>query len=492
VSKSDAHCGIVVAEPWQNQDVQMSVRHSVENLCRRGNIFYWRPRIPTFFTQIADGSRLSLSLRCSDHRKAQIFARQLNTRLAGFRFVNEGRMTTKAQLNQLFITERDEMIEHMEGIAAFSKRYGHPNDELDAEMDLGNGWAYRLLEYFGTALKLTLDSNCQGYNFLLSEGVAEDLIPVIRGNYLELYETSNQRGWKNQIRLKMRSYNIEEGAPNETRSEAQLFKARADVLLDIKSRYPLLDADGRRKIRKPPANSDALDQATMRSGDRVAKAEDYERKTASNGTAPDLSLNSSAVIVNNTTAEMLAEINPNIVQQPTDAAAIAAPTVPSEAASSPASNPIPQSKRRILPVNEFESECDKLITNMGNEWEASTANDVKALVRMFVSVLEEHSVTDSGQIEQFHIGMLRQHFNDIPTHWGKSTRLKTLSAPMLRLEGTKMRKEAEAGGKQALVGLAAATIRKHFANLQHFLKHLKGHGYAVPEWSFDGLSVDCR
>lgn len=271
-----------MALPWQNQAVQMSVRHSDENLCRRGNIFYWRPRIPTFFTQIADGSRLSLSLRCSDHRKAQIFARQLNTRLAGFRFVNEGRMTTKAQLNQLFITERDEMIEHMEGIAAFSKRYGHPNDELDAEMDLGNGWAYRLLEYFGTALKLTLDSDCQGYDFLLSEGVAEDLIPVIRGNYFDLYETSNQRGWKNQIRFKMRHYNIEEGAPNETRSEAQLFKARADVLLDIQSRYPLLDTDGRRKIRKQPANNNAVDQATMRSDEQVAKVEGIGSEIAGN------------------------------------------------------------------------------------------------------------------------------------------------------------------------------------------------------------------
>lgn len=192
-------------------------------------------------------------------------------------------------------------------------------------------------------------------------------------------------------------------------------------------------------------------------------------------------------MANHTTAEVLAELNLNITRQPTDAAAIAAPTVPSDTTSSPASHPAPQSNTRTLAVNKFEAECDKLITNMGNEWETSTANDVKALVRIFVSVLKEHGVANSGQIEQFHIGMLRQHFNDIPTHWGKSTRLKTLSAPMLRLEGTKMRKEAEAAGKQALVGLAAATIRKHFANLQHFLKHLKGHGYAVPEWSFDGL-----
>jgi hypothetical protein len=38
-----------------------------------------------------------------------------------------------------------------------------------------------------------------------------------------------------------------------------------------------------------------------------------------------------------------------------------------------------------------------------------------ALVRMFKSVRMEHGVEHSGQIEQYHIGLLRQHFNDIPT-----------------------------------------------------------------------------
>jgi len=56
----------------------MTVRHEVENLVRRGNIFYWRPRIPSCFLSCRSGSRLSLSLQLSDHKKAQVIARRLN------------------------------------------------------------------------------------------------------------------------------------------------------------------------------------------------------------------------------------------------------------------------------------------------------------------------------------------------------------------------------------------------------------------------------
>ncbi|WP_330166400.1 DUF6538 domain-containing protein [Rhizobium sp. C4] len=59
----------------------MAVRHEVENLIRRGNIFYWRPRIPSCFLSCQSGSRLSRSLQLSDHKKAQVIARRLNLRL---------------------------------------------------------------------------------------------------------------------------------------------------------------------------------------------------------------------------------------------------------------------------------------------------------------------------------------------------------------------------------------------------------------------------
>lgn len=60
----------------------MAIRHDVENLTRRGNIFYWRARVPSAFGQCRPGSRLSLSLHCSDHKKAQAIGRKLNMLVA--------------------------------------------------------------------------------------------------------------------------------------------------------------------------------------------------------------------------------------------------------------------------------------------------------------------------------------------------------------------------------------------------------------------------
>ncbi|MCO5733141.1 hypothetical protein [Rhizobium sp. SSA_523] len=36
----------------------MAVRHEVENLIRRGNIFYWRPRVPAALTRCQPGNYL--------------------------------------------------------------------------------------------------------------------------------------------------------------------------------------------------------------------------------------------------------------------------------------------------------------------------------------------------------------------------------------------------------------------------------------------------
>ncbi len=104
----------------------MAVRHEVENLIRRGNIFYWRPRIPAHFTACPSGSRLSLSLQVSDHRKAQMVARRLNTRLAEMRFVERERMSTREQLQKLFIQVRDEMLDHLEDVSVAAKRNAAP------------------------------------------------------------------------------------------------------------------------------------------------------------------------------------------------------------------------------------------------------------------------------------------------------------------------------------------------------------------------------
>lgn len=119
----------------------MTVRHEVENLIRRGNIFYWRPRIPKTFTRCPAGSRLSLSLQASDHRKAQVLARRLNTLLADLKYGPQAAMTDKEQLAKLFAAERDRMLDQLEKVALMARRRGRPDDIQDVEMDIENGWA---------------------------------------------------------------------------------------------------------------------------------------------------------------------------------------------------------------------------------------------------------------------------------------------------------------------------------------------------------------
>ncbi|MEP3427623.1 MAG: DUF6538 domain-containing protein, partial [Roseibium sp.] len=56
----------------------MARRHNVQNLQRRGNIWYWRPRIPSVLFQSDLNRKLSFSLRQSDHERARFMARRLN------------------------------------------------------------------------------------------------------------------------------------------------------------------------------------------------------------------------------------------------------------------------------------------------------------------------------------------------------------------------------------------------------------------------------
>ncbi|WP_249406574.1 DUF6538 domain-containing protein [Rhizobium sp. CFBP 13726] len=101
----------------------MAVRHEVENLIRRGNIFYWRPRVPAALTRCQPSSRLSLSLHCSDHKKAQVIGRKLNTRLAELKLHSKEAMS-KQQLQKLFEHERDKELERLDDINMMARRNG--------------------------------------------------------------------------------------------------------------------------------------------------------------------------------------------------------------------------------------------------------------------------------------------------------------------------------------------------------------------------------
>lgn len=439
----------------------MAVRHEVENLIRRGNIFYWRARVPAAFIHCRPGSRLSLSLHCSDHRKAQIIARQLNTRLAELKMNSKDVMTTKKQLQILFEHVRDEEIERLDDVSTMAKRNGRGGDVVEMELDLEVGWACQLLAKFGTRSELSLEGDCSGLTYLLKNGVPASHVDAIRANYRGELSTARSPGLEDGIRRLIYHFEIEDTALNRERAMSKMFEARAAALLDIDERHDLVDRSLSEFTGGGRASKSVVEEKTVELEPAAASSLRLAKESKPKSTATDI-LEAPEIAY--------LELSPRTAP-PNEKGALG----------------IQKPSQRMVAVTDFEQECEKLIANMGKEWEPATARDAMALVRMFKSVLVEHGVEHSGQIEQYHIGLLRQHFNDIPTNWGRSGRMRIMSAPELRAEADKLRKAAEASKTEAKVGLAAGTIRKHFGNLQHFLKHLKGHGFEIETWTFDGL-----
>ncbi|MBY5336101.1 integrase [Rhizobium leguminosarum] len=434
----------------------MAVRHDVENLIRRGNIFYWRARVPTSFARCQPGSRLSLSLHCSDHKKAQAIGRKLNTLMAELKMKSKEPMS-KAQLQKLCEHERDVMLLHLEDVSIVARRYGRPADIEELELDLENGWAYKLLAMFGIRQKLTLEEGCSGSKYLLENGVPSSHFLAVRSNYFELLHEANTRGFQDGIRMLMHQFDISQNALNHEKAMKAYFSGRAEALFDVAERHSLADRN--------------LSELT---GGSSPQAQPVSVKTPSVNTTP-----SETVIAR--PADDVATL-PALEARPI--ATLDLTPLPRTAA---LEEPVGDKTRPVIQVADFEAECEQLVKNMKDAWDDSTARDARALVRMLKGVLEEHGVKHTGQISQYHLGKLRQHFNDIPVRWGQSARMRAMSAPELRAEGQRLREQAETEGKEAAVGLSAATIRKHFGNLNHFLKHVRGHGFELDDWSFDGL-----
>lgn len=438
----------------------MAVRHEVENLIRRGNIFYWRPRIPAAFVHCRPGSRLSLSLHCSDHRRAQIIGRKLNTRLAELKMNSKDAMTTRQQLQILFEHERDKELERLDDISTMAKRNGRGGDVVEMELDLEAGWACQLLAKFGTRSDLSLDGDCPGLTYLLKNGVPASHVDPIRANYLAELTIARSAGFEDGIRRLIFNFDIPDTAVNRERAMSKMFEGRAAALLEIDDRHELVDRTlseftGGGRASKPVTEAKSVDVVPAAFSISAPSGEG-ERASPPTGQPEETEL---------------AYLDLSLRPLP-----------------SPTATTKPQAKeQRVLAVSDFEEECEKLITNMGEEWTAETGRDAMALVRMFKSVLIEHGVEHSGQIVQYHLGELRQHFNQIPTNWGRSSRMRIMSAPELRAEGERLRKAAEASGTKAKVGLASTTIRKHMGNLEHFRKHLKGHGFAIEDWTYEGI-----
>jgi hypothetical protein len=108
--RTDAHakigCG---ASPVASKGKSpMAVRHDVENLIRRGNIFYWRTHIPSSFVQSGPAAGFHSAFIVPTGRK-------LNMRLAELKMNSKDIMSIKAQLQKLLEHVRDEALKELEG-----------------------------------------------------------------------------------------------------------------------------------------------------------------------------------------------------------------------------------------------------------------------------------------------------------------------------------------------------------------------------------------
>lgn len=253
----------------------MAVRHDVENLIRRGNIFYWRARVPMSFTRCRPGSPLSLSLHCSDHKKAQAIGRKLNMLMAELKMKSKEPMS-KELLQKLCEHERDVMLLHLEDVALAARRYGRPADIEELELDLENGWAYKLLAMFGIRQHLTLKEGCSGHRYLVANGVPASHIPAIKSNYIELYDETNSRAFQDGIRMLMDQFGIAQHPLNHEKAMKAYFEGRAEALFEVDDRHPLADRNlseftgGSRQKRRADAPQAAQTEATPIAAERTA------------------------------------------------------------------------------------------------------------------------------------------------------------------------------------------------------------------------------
>jgi len=442
-------------------------RHQIENLILRGPVFYWRARIPVRFAAATGSCRLSLSLRLSDRKKASVVARRLNALLLQLELIPMARMATKEQLTKIFAIEIDAMRDEIEALDRSAKRRGTLRDPEHREADRQVGWAYRLLHAYGITEELSFGEGSEVREALIEAGAEPDDIPFIASTYrserqgaLSDREGRTRSPFLRDVLHRMGQVGLDDTALNRDAASEEVFRARADALLASA-------VDPRR-----PKLSGAAREPEQVSRDAIPVAPPAKPRVLWNADLEEASV-----------AQMTAARQ--VSYQPASTATESQPAKPE--------NPVPavasgKSKaRKDLLLSGFDEQVEKLIANNQDQWEEDTASDVRVLVGIFRGILEEHGVTHSGEITQEHVAALRQHFNHILPHWGRSPRLRRLSPSELREESRKAADEVQENGKTTRLGLTPATIRRHLGNLDHFLKHLRSSYFTVPEWSFEGL-----
>lgn len=472
----------------------MATRHEIQNLVRRGNVFYWRPRVPRRFGKAGPG-HLSLSLRQSDHMKARYMARRLNTLLHDLQLRPGAALTTKDQLEAFFRTEVERMSEHLDNLQFAAKRTGS-DPLLSLRADLEIGWVYRLIEMFGTMRRLTFSEDCPGRAMLEREGIPAASIAVIAETFAQEQSACRQVHFEKALRADMEAHGIPDTLLNRERATAELMRAKADMLLAAPSRYPEAEELGlgdlvADEVEAVPASFNARPVAGAEA--QTGTEEVFEFQTMMEGEKPQTTRSADRLAaVQDGPIDPAPEHEPEIpsADRGTGIEEIEASTAPSEKSvpdAPVATIATPAPHGRPLAISEFAERCEGLIKSK-ETWDKKTAQDVRVVVETFEGILREHGVRDTSEIEQFHLGQLRDHFDEIPPRYGQSSRLRQLSPLELRQTAAGMVAVAEERNEAPIkLGLGTNTIRKHLGNLAEFLRYLRGRGYAVRQLSLEGL-----
>jgi hypothetical protein len=234
-------------------------RHQVENLIRRGPNFYWRARIPVGFQAAGKNTRLSLSLRLSDRKKASVVARRLNALLLEIELLPRARMATKEQLAKIFALEIESMRDEIEKLDLAAKRSGSLRDSVHREADRQVGYAYRLLEAYGPAEDLSFETGSEVHEALLEVGATEGDMPFIAETFRSEREGAltdrdgrTKSPFLRDVLHRMTQVGLDDTALNRDAAAEEIFRARADVLLASADdpRKPKLSGGSRRPERQ--------------------------------------------------------------------------------------------------------------------------------------------------------------------------------------------------------------------------------------------------
>jgi len=176
--------------------------------------------------------------RQSGHRKSCHLARRLILLLDSLPLSPAAAMTPKEQHDAIFRAEVDRMTATLDDVALVARRFGRL-DEVETDIEVG--WVNRLLQLYGTARSLAFDDRCPGRALLARHDIPDAYIDAIAATYRSEQEGLRSPVFDRQIRDELTRVRLPDTIANRERAMVQYFKARADVLLDVAPRWPLID-----------------------------------------------------------------------------------------------------------------------------------------------------------------------------------------------------------------------------------------------------------